>query len=430
MRSRWAPPPDLGTWNRVRTIVNIPAFEFDELRLDWGDVVLAAVGWGEWQLLERSLAEGLAGADAAEHGDDQLDAEWLRAAVVTFRRARGLVAGDDYLAWLSERSLSPADLEAHLRRAGLRERAHAPLGGVHGSDRADAARVTMAIRAEAILSGSLRAWAERLARCAAAARGLATGADEPPGVAAGADASLAAAAARCPSSGLTPAGALRRATAVTALLAAERAFFDRVITGERIERCLAQHGLGWQRFVWEEVAFASEGAAREASLLVRSDGMTLGEAAAWPAQSLRSGRPMRMTCPSSRGCLRRPRRASWSGRSRRGLAPRAAARARAPGRFRPELVRGRRRDPGGRPRASSRGTGGVAWPPLSWPAAPRRGRRGRGAAAARCSLPEELRTLVVESFVPLRFAFGETIFAAGDAPDGFYVLTSGSPACS
>jgi hypothetical protein len=279
VRSRWAPPPDSELGTALRTIVNIPAFEFDELRLDWGDVVLAAIGWGEWQLLEQSLAEGLAGADAAEHGDEQLDAGWLRAAVVTFRRARGLVAGDDYLAWLSERSLSPADLEAHLARAGLRERARERQGGVHESDRVHAARITMAIRAEAILSGSLGTWAERLARCAAAARGLAAGADEPPGVAAGADAALAAAAARCPSSGLTAAAARERAAAVTALLGAERAFFDRVITGERIERCLAQHRLGWQRFVWEEVAFASEGAAREASLLVRSDGMTLGEAA-------------------------------------------------------------------------------------------------------------------------------------------------------
>ena len=40
-------------------------------------------------------------------------------------------------------------------------------------------------------------------------------------------------------------------------------------------------------------------------------------------------------------------------------------------------------------------------------------------------LPEELRSLVVESFIPLRFGFGETIVREGDAPDGFYVLNSG-----
>ena len=41
------------------------------------------------------------------------------------------------------------------------------------------------------------------------------------------------------------------------------------------------------------------------------------------------------------------------------------------------------------------------------------------------SLPEELRRLLIEAFVPLRFGFGETIIAEGDAPDGFYVLRSG-----
>ena len=40
-------------------------------------------------------------------------------------------------------------------------------------------------------------------------------------------------------------------------------------------------------------------------------------------------------------------------------------------------------------------------------------------------LPDELRTLVVESFVPLQFGFGETIVREGDAPDGFYVVRSG-----
>jgi ATP-binding cassette subfamily B protein len=40
-------------------------------------------------------------------------------------------------------------------------------------------------------------------------------------------------------------------------------------------------------------------------------------------------------------------------------------------------------------------------------------------------LTGDVRDLVVASFVPVRFAFGETIVAAGDPPDGFYVLGSG-----
>jgi ABC-type bacteriocin/lantibiotic exporter with double-glycine peptidase domain len=40
-------------------------------------------------------------------------------------------------------------------------------------------------------------------------------------------------------------------------------------------------------------------------------------------------------------------------------------------------------------------------------------------------LAPEVRELVIASFVPVRYEFGETIIAAGDAPDGFYVLCSG-----
>ncbi|HEY6526232.1 MAG TPA: peptidase domain-containing ABC transporter [Solirubrobacteraceae bacterium] len=40
-------------------------------------------------------------------------------------------------------------------------------------------------------------------------------------------------------------------------------------------------------------------------------------------------------------------------------------------------------------------------------------------------LVPEVRQLVAASFVPVRYEFGETIVAAGDPPDGFYVLGSG-----
>lgn len=41
-------------------------------------------------------------------------------------------------------------------------------------------------------------------------------------------------------------------------------------------------------------------------------------------------------------------------------------------------------------------------------------------------LAPEVRELVVASFVPVRYDFGETIVAAGDRPDGFYLLLSGT----
>jgi hypothetical protein len=264
----------------VRTLVSIPAFDFEALCFDYGDVVLAAIGWGEWERLERSLAEGLACESDAQRRGEQVDGVELDAAVVAFRRSRRLLAGEDYLRWLADRSLTTADLRAHLTRTASRVRARARLGEVLAANPPSQARVAETIRGEAVLSGCLRAWAEHLARCAAASRGLSVNGGEPLIPSGDAVSDLLIAAAACRTSGLTEAAARDRAPRIAGLLGAERAFYDRVVTSEAIERCLADHRLDWQRFVWQEVAFASEGAAREAALWVREHGLELGEVAA------------------------------------------------------------------------------------------------------------------------------------------------------
>ena len=40
-------------------------------------------------------------------------------------------------------------------------------------------------------------------------------------------------------------------------------------------------------------------------------------------------------------------------------------------------------------------------------------------------LPEEVRKLIVDSFVPASFTFGQPIVREGEPADGFYVLVSG-----
>jgi hypothetical protein len=263
----------------MRSLVNRPALDFDELRFDWGDVVLAAIGWSEWQLLERTLAVGLACASEAEERGEQVDDDELRASVVRFRRARGLLAGEDYLRWLGERSLSTDDVRAHFSREALRGRVADRTADQLPSHRPDAGPLAEAIRGEAILSGRLRLWAERLARCAAAARALTADAQQMPAAPGDAVAALLAAAAGCQASGLDDAQATDRAPRIAGLQAAERTFAHRVATLERIDACLSEHRLDWQRFAWEEITFANEGAAREAALWVREDGMPLGEVA-------------------------------------------------------------------------------------------------------------------------------------------------------
>jgi hypothetical protein len=265
---------------RVRTLLTTPAFAYEELRFDYGDVVLAAAGWGEWQQLERALAEGLACAAHAGESGEAVDEEALHAAVVAFRRARGLLAGEDYLHWLEVRSLSSGELREHLSRALLRSRAAGRVNELLHEHPPALGELLAKARSEAMLSGSLRAWAERLAGCAAAARGLSIDGGEP-ATASGSPVSwLTAAASDCPCIGLTASQSDERAPRVASLLHAERGFRDRVLTRERIDRCLDAHRLDWQRLVWQEAVFATEGAAREAALWVGEEAMGLDEVAA------------------------------------------------------------------------------------------------------------------------------------------------------
>lgn len=263
----------------MHTLVDTPAFSFEQSQFDWGDVVLAALHWGEWPQLERSLTEGLACTAEAEQLGELPDAEAIHAQVVAFRRARRLLAGDEYLAWLAERSLSSADLRSHLGRAALRRRAGPSVDQILAEHPPDPAAVAASARSEAILSGRLQGWAERLARCAAAQRGLIAAGEDPPAVSDEAADGLVAAAAAAPATGLDHSLERARATRILAMLAAYEVFTERAVTRERIERCLAEHRLDWQRFVWDQVTFQREGAAREAAMLVRQDRTPIGEVA-------------------------------------------------------------------------------------------------------------------------------------------------------
>jgi hypothetical protein len=266
----------------MHTLVDAPAFAFEQTEFDWGDVVLAAIGLGEWERLERTLAEGLACVGEADQLGRRQAGETLHHAVVSFRRARRLLAGDDYLRWLADRSLATADLRDHLERTALRERAGDRLDGILAGYPPGPAPVTATIRAEATLSGCLDAWAERLARCAAATLWLVAAGERAPAPSNAAAAALLGEASAYPASGLTAShrDAPDRASRIAALLAADQAFCERAVTRERIERCLSEHRLDWQRFAWDEATFAREGAAREAALAVREDQTTLDAVAA------------------------------------------------------------------------------------------------------------------------------------------------------
>lgn len=250
-----------------------PAFTFDGRTVATGQVVLAALRWGEWAELERAVRTALAAVERTERdGTSVTDAE-LRPILVAWRRERHLLSAEDYQSWLADRGLRLEDMSGYLRRSAVGELT------ADGSDRAELAA---AVYPEAILTGRLSAWAQRLAQHEAARRALRALGTGPPPIPVEDVSQLVAAAKRADASGLDEIPLERLAVWAAEVLELEHAFgllVDQLARDEPIERCLGAHSLDWQRLEWEEATFSREDVAREAGLWVREEGMGLSAVA-------------------------------------------------------------------------------------------------------------------------------------------------------
>jgi hypothetical protein len=217
---------------------------------------------GEWEPFAATAAAGLAATSSGE-----VDPDDLAAAAAAFRRERRLFSADDLAAWLDERDLTAEQWKDWLRRSLLRGTAADPLSEVADAE---------AVRVDALCEGVLAHWAEHIVSLEARAR--AAGVDveqEPPPV--DLDSRVAELAARCPAF-LRDLPDLGERLARLVSLAAGGERFD---AGEKAaQRYLADHRLDWVQLSWDEVPFEQEGEAREAALLVRADGLGLGDVAA------------------------------------------------------------------------------------------------------------------------------------------------------
>jgi hypothetical protein len=252
------------------------AFTYEERPVAIGQVVLAAVGWGEWARLRRALNVGRLAAERLEQRGEAVGEQELRPRLIAWRRERLLLAAEDYNAWLAARGLALDDMSGYLRRAAASER----LGGLEldGNARDDDAAAAD-VAAEAVLSGQLRSWGERLGRQAAAARALgARGAEVTDAPGPDVAEALVNEARADPTTRLNELPPERVAAWAVEVLALGRAWerlAAEVEDEELIERCVRTHHLDWQRLAWEEATFAREDVALEAALWVRDEGTAL-----------------------------------------------------------------------------------------------------------------------------------------------------------
>lgn len=197
------------------------------------DLVAAAQAWGEWARLVQLAREELA-CDGRP-----VDATDVTAAANGFRRARGLLAGEDLEAWLAARDVSVADWLAHIRRSLLRDRGAIP------DPLPPAAGQAAWVRG--ICSGVLAETAERLAAGAACAAAQALPVD--------------------------PAAPARLDAARERLAAA-------AATEAAVGRELATRRLEWTSVDCRTCLFPDREVAAEAALCVREDGRAFEDVAA------------------------------------------------------------------------------------------------------------------------------------------------------
>lgn len=200
-----------------------PVFTVGGTVYTWTDIAEFARLRGDWAEIAAQAAAGVAAMEQAAPPQDSVD-EAARA----FRHERRLLSGDDLAAWLERREVSVEAWLAYVARSLARAEAQA-----------DVPATDEEVWAEAMCSGGLDDCAETLARLLAVAPGVPT----------------------------------------TELDAAFEEFSRTVTTEEAIARVIVAARLDWIRIRYTAALFAAEGAAAEAALCVRDDGLAFTDVA-------------------------------------------------------------------------------------------------------------------------------------------------------
>ena len=246
----------------IDSFVRSPAFSFDGREYLVADCIVEGLRAGEWQPFAARLAAGR----AATANGQAPERDRLAATAAAFRRERRLLAADDLARWLADRNLTTEDWRAWLARAVLR-------GEAEEAPAVDVDHETL--RVDALCEGVLERWAGAIVSLEARALAAPIDVDSvaPP------QGRIEELTLACP----VVVRALRdldeRLARLARLEAAAQRFDAQAASGAALAKYLDDHRLEWARLAWEEVGFEREGAAREAALLVREDGIPLGDVA-------------------------------------------------------------------------------------------------------------------------------------------------------
>lgn len=255
-----------------------PIITVGERVLVWEDVVIAAHIWGDITRLEARVAQTLA-ADRRLTRTKRAptDAE-VEDAADRWRYEHDLISADDLQGWLASRELTDDEWLDWVRREVSAERAT-----VTRPKRPPADELEPLVFAELMCAGEIGEIVERLAgRAAISERAAAEHAVRAP-----AKARLAAAVDRLPSAvrrrglfGLSAAETVKGAERIATMDAVYERFVKTASTEKLLAREIETHALEWTRVEGRALVFDAEGPAREAALLIRTDGLPIAKAGA------------------------------------------------------------------------------------------------------------------------------------------------------
>ena len=211
----------------------------------WADVVVFAHQGGAWARLEQEVREGLACMRHAEETGTTLSPAEVAASARAFRYERRLITAEETEAWLAERRIDVAQWMGFIRRTLLRKLHAANLAALTAAFPATDEEVAGLTWPTGVCGGCLGALALELAgRAAVHARIM----ESDPGTTQGLDDTFA-------------------------LFRAE------MLTPATLRETVSSRHLDWLRVVREEIRFVREGAAAEALLGLRQDGLDMAEVA-------------------------------------------------------------------------------------------------------------------------------------------------------
>jgi len=256
----------------LQTVLTQDAVRFEGETLDIADLVLLGLITGTWQSFQAALRRRMClAADAAA----KPSAEQVHAQATKFRYAHGLLSAAEFSSWLHERSLTLADLSGVLSRELLQEQAA-------GAERPCEEELDLrgVPRAEALCGGVLGPLAQDAIARLSARHMLED--DTPPDPSDARVQHALSEALASTASGLAQLGEAELRKRLCRLTALEDALnrASRALAGpDELARVLSEHKLDWLRLTGEQLSVRSEGAAREARMLLCEERLAIAEVA-------------------------------------------------------------------------------------------------------------------------------------------------------